>query len=476
MTLFFYFFGEVIIKNYILLAVLILNISIASAEDGNSQQGFLSTTLQQSKALLVSDPKKAITYITQKIEDEKIKKHPRTQVALAISLCESYVKLSDDFNAEQVVNKYKSSAKNDLLSYAKLQNCLGASYVVAGKLDKAASIFSRSIEVGELENNIELKTLGLIRRGQVYSKRFQYKRALEDFHLAYELLEKQSSPELVQVVTNDIAIIYSYIGDYEKSEKYYLKVLAGYDTEPDDLSESIVYYNLGNLNIKAKKYERAINHYQESLSLADRTGDTIGVAYAYIGLAKSFIELGDNEKALGYSKLSLKKLNGQGSKELLGIVDFNIAKSLLGLGQNQQALAAINTCLESFNVINDNGYLSEAYKVKAEILNTLNQNKGAYDALLLHVEYERMVVEQKYAKDVAAMQMSFNSQVQEKQNAALKHENQLAELAIADHNEDKKFLLAIIVLFVFFLLSLTFIWIYRRRFKRLKNKTYNNES
>ncbi|MCH2023997.1 MAG: tetratricopeptide repeat protein [Saprospiraceae bacterium] len=261
---------------------------------------------------------------------------------------------------EKAIDIQKIKAPKNKAYASSLRN-LGAIYYYQGQLDKAESIWLRSMDItkevlGEKHPDYakNLNNLGIF-----YSGKGDYKKA-ESFYLQALDIKKEvlgeKHPNYATSLLN-LGLVYKNLGDYTKAEPFYVqsmkirKEVLG-EKHPDYaeglMSMGIFYKELGDYTKAESSYVQALNIQKEVLG--EKHPDYSGTM---INLGSTYLAMGDYAKAESFY---LQAMNIQ--KEVLGEKHPDYAANVYNLGvlyKNMGDLSkaesfylkAMNICKES---------------------------------------------------------------------------------------------------------------------------------
>lgn len=94
-----------------------------------------------------------------------------------------------------------------------------------------------------------------------------YPTALENFNKALSLAEKLNEPKYISLYLNNIGLLYSFSGDYDKAKAYFEKQIA-YNKKMGIPESNYDLLNYGNLYTSLKNYDKALEYFQRALNKA----------------------------------------------------------------------------------------------------------------------------------------------------------------------------------------------------------------
>jgi len=170
---------------------------------------------------------------------------------------------------------------------------LGTNYNSLGDLITALAYYNRSLQIDIELNKTEGISRNLNNIALVYTKQGNYDKALEYYNKS---LQFTSNPSSIATTYNNIATVYSGKGDNNKAVEYYKKAVE-FAQKAGDYHETAMYMiNLGHGYTDLKNFSEAKYYLQEGLSMIQNLGDKYWEAYGYVSFGKLY--LAQNKKSL----------------------------------------------------------------------------------------------------------------------------------------------------------------------------------
>jgi len=213
-----------------------------------------------------------------------------------------------------------------------------------------------------------------------------WRKSIEKFTEALSIAQTAKNLEWEFKAHNSIAVLYSYLCEYQKALEHYQHAIQVNDFLGDSLKQSSILFSMGGVYLQLGETQRALDYFTQAL-LIDRqlkkpknevrALNTIGMIYRRIGelqkaldhynqaldiikvvedkwgegytlshIGQIYNQLGEQEKALDYHERALKLRLDYGD-ELGGIADLHsIGIIYLDLGEQLKALEYLNRTLE----------------------------------------------------------------------------------------------------------------------------------
>ncbi|HBS88859.1 MAG: hypothetical protein A2W91_01045 [Bacteroidetes bacterium GWF2_38_335] len=195
--------------------------------------------------------------------------------------------------------------------------------------------------------------------GRYYDLSGKYHKALEKYKLAEKIIIDFSITEKISSISNDIAISYESLGDYNESLVYYFRALNS--VEKSDYRYSHILSNIAGVYTILKEYDLAAEYYEFALEEAKKTKDKrrISIALNNIGMISNL--MGFNNVALLYFKDAIK--TARESKDLAQIssVLANMGMAYLNIEDFQKAEECFVECLDIDSSRNYRGGIAYDY-------------------------------------------------------------------------------------------------------------------
>jgi tetratricopeptide (TPR) repeat protein len=237
-------------------------------------------------------------------------------------------------------------------------------------------------------------------------KKFQfYTQALEYFEQCHDSFG-------LGIVLNAIGMVYSEIGNEEKSLEYFLKSIRYKKITKDIGGLAFSHINIGHIYLTKKEFDKALESYQEALIYRLQAKDPLGTGYAQINISQTLNEQEKWPEALKLAKLAqsqfrathdntattwakqlighlqlvmhqsdsayttlepLTKIKGYTQTLLLANLDF--AELLEQRKETSRALGILKQCLILKDSLQQNNYRLEVQKIANEYEFLLSQKE-----------------------------------------------------------------------------------------------------
>lgn len=308
---------------------------------------------------------------------------------------------------------------------------MGQVYSREGSLDSALYYFENSLECAQIHFDTLWEVTSLRSIGNVYFKKGQLDQALKTFHLGLslaKLFEKCVHEE--SKLYNNLGVLMSEWGEYEKSLDYYRNALSIIDPLNDIAEISRIFNNMGTIFWHQGKNDSALSYYLLSLKNREIIGDDNGRAYVLNNLGMYYGSLEDYSNSIRYFESSLILFEKVSNR--LGIVmsQYNIGSVYQELKDYKLACKYYNQCLlvaknQGFNdyvlaslealkdVYSSNGDWQKAY-VSLKKYNSLNDSLREVQNIAILTEMEVSYEHEKNQADLSILKSKMESAKLEK--------------------------------------------------------------
>ena len=340
---------------------------------------------------------------------------------------------------------------------------IGKFYRVKGKFKEAMVFFQRALEIAKATNDYKQIAVTLNTRGKYFIGEGNLTAALQCYQEAYDAAEKMKDKLLLADVCNHLGGLYLLTDQYGKSLEFHRKALSfrGNMNNPEGMAKS--YNNIGKAYLELNKTDSAQLYFKKSYELCQKTGYKKGLVKALTNMGKVYSiqnSLKESEQVL-LNAFEISKKAGY---------DLGIAESSQALGNlyktnvsSEKALSFFELSLNSLKNLDFDELMRINYSGLYECYNNRGDFKKAlyYHELLLETEKKLLNVENH--KQLAILQITYNSERKEKDNQVLRKDNELKAMTI----KRKTTFLWLIVALLFSSILLC-LYIYNRFYSKIK--------
>ena len=340
---------------------------------------------------------------------------------------------------------------------------IGKYYRVKGKFNEAMLFFQKALEIAKANNDYKQIAFTLNTEGKYYIGEGNLTAALQCYQDAYNAAEKVNDKLLLADVCNHLGGLYLLTDQYEKSLEFHWKALSFRENMNNPEGKAKSYNNIGKAYLELNKVDSAQLYFKKSLDLCQQTGYKKGLVKALTNMGKVYSIQNNTKEAeqLLLKALEISKKAGY---------DLGIAESSQALGNlykteasYEKALSYYELSLNSLRNLDFDELMLINYQGLYECYNTKGDYKKAlhYHELLLVTEKKLLNVENN--RQLAILQITYNSERKEKDNQVLRKDNELKAMTIK-----RKTTFLWLIFALFFSSILLCLYIYNRFYSKIK--------
>lgn len=257
---------------------------------------------------------------------------------------EIFQKKGDYFQAHTALNR-TGEAEGELA--VKRELLRSRVYWSEGKYDDA---IVASGKVFEYKPELREQALALYYKGVALRDKGELKEAESQYRESETIFTLINDDRYVTYPQYDMAVIYQYRGETEKSREYFTRVLEKYKEIGYRSGESAALLNLGILFSREGKWDDALKLVTESLSVAEKIHEKMAIAYTLYVLGWFALETRDYKRSYRELKHSLQLMVEIGSKGYYGYPLGMLARLYL---ETSRFDAAEKTILRHLKILQD---------------------------------------------------------------------------------------------------------------------------
>ena len=193
--------------------------------------------------------------------------------------------------------------------------------VFACNYDLALKYYNRALHIAEKNNDSIDIAISYNNIGLVYSDKGDYDKALEFLNKAMTIRKAKLGEEHTDVATsyNNIGVVYYNKEDYDKALEYYNKALTIWKSKLGEEHTDVAtfYNNIGLVYSDKGDYDKALEYYNKALTIwKSKLGEEhINVARSYNNIGSVYHDKGDYDKALEFLNKALAILKSKFGEE-----------------------------------------------------------------------------------------------------------------------------------------------------------------
>jgi diguanylate cyclase (GGDEF)-like protein len=277
-------------------------------------------------------------------------------------------------------------------------------------------------------------------------------------------------------VHNNIAILYSRMGDYSKALEIYVMTLKGQRKAGMRRDTALTLHNIGRTNEHLGQWDKALQAFNESLAISRDLQYARGQAYALRGIAAATAAQGDAHAALQMldEASSLQKQISDAS--LAARIQLARGKILHQLNRLSESTVALEQARRYYTQANAMIDLGEVDEELAAVYAAQGYWRIAYEYRAQAQGIEQKLFRSRFDQRFATLKVEFDTVAKEKENELLTRENQANQRALTQEHNVQQLQAVVIALGVLLLIVLgTVAWQQRKMSVNMRNLAMTDE-
>jgi signal transduction histidine kinase/Tfp pilus assembly protein PilF len=362
-----------------------------------------------------------------------------------------------------------TTSKNDSFNIVRARNCMAAYYMTFGEFGEAKKNYLKIIEI--VDAGFELPALNLGRiyndMGALYVNLNNKKMAMKSFLKAYKIRDSIQDPKLSSTL-NNVATLYSIMGDVDKSLEFLFKTLKVREENKDSIGVANVLNNISLNYIRQEKYDLSIQTCSEALTYIPYeyvNHEIIGNLFGNIGSAYSFKK--EYKKALiNYQKQYENGIENKNFKL--------VASSLYEIGEcylkNKNFSKSEDYFLNCLTLCKETGYSKIEEKLYFSLSNMFKEKKdykSSLEFLEKYYEYKDSLNSAESQSSAEALKSKFEALISKQEKEILQKENKLKDIEIQKVNAQRNMWISSVLLLLIIAILFILLFIYRTKTNKI---------
>ncbi len=348
----------------------------------------------------------------------------------------------------------------------KARNELGVFYRNQSRYSESLVLHNESLAFATQIGDIKSIAISSNNIGVVYRRLDDPSRAIE-YHLkALKFSEEAKDTYSNSVALNSLGNIFLVNGNFEQALSYFFKALELSKGQNNLLGIAINYNNIGEVYEFSENYEKAKEYYTKSLDINRKLNNEKGIAIGLNSIGKTLLFTGFPKTAYKYfteASIIDKKI---GDKHFITESYVNLGRALVLLKSYDEAKECLNQAIKIAEEIKYKYYLQIANAELSKIYSDYKDFDRALEYYKKSMLYKDSVLNEKSTKQIATLQMLFETEKKEKENQILKQKQEIND----KESKRQKYFIYTLLLGLFFSLVLIVVVYLALLSKRRANK------
>lgn len=284
--------------------------------------------------------------------------------------------------------------------------------------------------------------------GKLLADKGDYKKSIEYNINSLKIKEQINDQSGIASTYINMAIIYSMMNKAADEIKYYNYALPIAEKLNEKSFLGIIYSGLGNAQKELKNYDSALIYHNKALKIRQELQYKKGIAGSYINISKVYLSKSDYSAALKFCTTAIgiqesvnDKLGLQASNTLLGNIETEAKNYDKAVSAYQKVLLL---ALETRHLYGQ----KEAYNGLFIVYNLKGDHKNAFMYYELYSQIKDSLLNSENSKQIAEINVKYESEKKEKDNKILQTENALSQKTIKQQKTTTYFIITALALVI----------------------------
>ncbi|MCD4792592.1 MAG: tetratricopeptide repeat-containing sensor histidine kinase [Bacteroidales bacterium] len=291
--------------------------------------------------------------------------------------------------------------------------------------------------------------------GRIHFYMSNYDKSIDYFLESLKRREKIGNKKDIAQSYNNLGVIYLYLANFNKALEYLQKAWDVSEGLEDEMFTVKLSNNLGIVYMNLANYEKALEYYQKTLNNSVETNNKKleGTCLNNIGIVYWYLE--DYKKALEYYLNAVRISEDIGDKWSISNCSRNIGDVYIKLQDYNNSLLYLNKGLKIAEEIESKHLIKDCYGTFSDLYYAKGNYKKAYDYNILYSEIKDSIFSEEKEKNIAEMEVKFETEKKEKEIEILEKEHEINVLKLKKHKIQRN-LLIITSLFILLLIIILY--------------------
>jgi adenylate cyclase len=230
--------------------------------------------------------------------------------------------------------------------------------------------------------------------------------------------EEAGDKKAIGSVYNNIALIYTELGNYEEALKNHIAAKKIREANGDKRGIAGSLLNIGIIHFERGNYLEALNNYFEAKKMYEELGDNNEVALTYNHIGVVYKNQQKFADALKHYNAALKIQNQIGDKEGIAISCYNIGTAYLQEGKAREAGEWLRKGLQLAREIGIKTTIQDSYLSLSRMDSLAGNFRNAYENYKMYVIYRDSIANKENTEKIVQQKMQYEFDKKETQSRA----------------------------------------------------------
>jgi tetratricopeptide (TPR) repeat protein len=287
----------------------------------------------------------------------------------------------------------------------------------------ATALYEQAVQAATDEHDDVMRAAALRSLGFLLGLQGNLAVGLTDLREAQRLSESAGDESELLPTLNNIAMLYSRIGDFAQAQHIYDRVLQAQRKAGPTMHLAVTAHNNGQVLESLHRWDEARAAYNESLQVSQRVAYVRGTARALRGLAAVTLATGNPAAALELLERSDSLQRQFGDARLHAQISWLRGTALHRLRRLQDSAAALREAIQWFRSADTLSDLAGASGELAAVYSELGDWHAAFQQEAEYAQVSERILLGRIDQRFAALKVEYDTAAKERENLLLLHEN-----------------------------------------------------
>ncbi|MEK9136256.1 MAG: tetratricopeptide repeat protein [Bacteroidota bacterium] len=244
---------------------------------------------------------------------------------------------------------------------------IGDIFKVHGETNRAEEMYTMALTQGEQSGKKGYVAEAYMRRGEIYSRKAQWKQSTADLGRSRVIFSELKHHEALGRVENILGTNHAEQGKVKQAVEFFERALTLFERTRRTHMAGVALMNLGITCNIIGDYDSALAHYKRAQSCFEEVGDLNRLGELHHNMGMSYLSKRLFNEAIREFNTSHMLSSSVQNVSLMGLASLAKANAYYHLHDLPMALTLVNQAIELFTKSNERLSLADSYKVKGMI-------------------------------------------------------------------------------------------------------------
>jgi tetratricopeptide (TPR) repeat protein len=244
---------------------------------------------------------------------------------------------------------------------------IGDVFKLHGETNRAEELYTMALARGEQAGKKGFVAEAYMRRGEIYSRKGQWKQSTADLGRSRVIFSELKHREALGRVENILGTNHAEQGKIKQAVESFERALTLFERTQQNQMAGVALMNLGITYNIIGNYDSAVVHYKRAQSCFEEVGDLNRLSELHLNMGMTYLSKRMFKEAIHEFNTSHTISSSMENMSLMGLSGLAKANAYYQLHDLPMALKLVNQVIELFTKSTDRLSLADAYKVKGMI-------------------------------------------------------------------------------------------------------------